>query len=80
MVPQNGMKINNTTERRPPRILLLAGAVSLLSACGSIGDVSDVKAANELAIACKTGEALTALIARRRAAVWEPASLNCNEW
>ncbi len=47
------------------RLLLLRSslviAISLLSACVSVGDVGDVKEANKLAIACKTDEALAAV-------------------
>jgi hypothetical protein len=41
--------------------LSLAAAVSLLSACGSVGDTTAVKQAAELAIDCKTREALAAV-------------------
>jgi len=54
----NGM--NNSTARLPLTVVLLAASASLLSACGSVGDTGAVKEANELAIACKTNEALAA--------------------
>lgn len=44
--------------------LLLAAAAYLLSGCGTglkVGEVGAVKEANELAIACKTNEALVAV-------------------
>lgn len=41
--------------------LLLAVLMSLLPACGTVGDTGAVKDANELAITCKTREALAAV-------------------
>ena len=44
-----------------PSLPLLVTATGLLASCGSVGNVGDVKEANKLAIACKTGEALAAV-------------------
>ena len=41
--------------------LSLAALTSLLLACGSVGDTAAVKKADELAVECKTREALTAV-------------------
>lgn len=59
-----GVKAKGTIARIVPALLLLAGSAFLLSACGSglkAGDVGAVNEATELAIACKTGEALAAV-------------------
>ena len=56
--------MNNTTLRFFMTILFLVGSVSLISACGSVfklGDMDAVREVNELAIDCKTNEALAAL-------------------
>ncbi len=56
--------MNNTTVRPLLAVLLLGASACLLSACGTglkVGDVGGVKEANELAIACKTNEALAAV-------------------
>lgn len=58
------MKIKGTAVRLLLTVLLLAGTVYVFSGCGSglkVGDVDAVKEANELAIACKTNEALAAV-------------------
>ena len=43
------------------KVLLTALSVVALSACGTVGDSSAVKDANNLAIACETDEALLAV-------------------
>jgi len=58
------MKMNNTTMRLLLTVLLLGASAYLLSGCGAglkFGEVGAVKEANELAIACKTNEALAAV-------------------
>jgi len=52
--------MNNTMQRFLPIILLFASSALLLSACSvfKVGEINAVKEANELAIACKTDEAL----------------------
>lgn len=42
-------------------LLLPAISITVLSACGSMGDTASVKDANELAIACQTDKALLAV-------------------
>lgn len=46
---------------RAAKRVSLAFTVFWLSACGSLGDTKSIKSANELAVACRTDEALTAL-------------------
>jgi hypothetical protein len=52
--------MNNTSVGLLPTVVLVAGSAFLLPACGTVGDTGAVKQANELAIACKTDEALAA--------------------
>jgi hypothetical protein len=61
MTSRNNAIRNNHRLPIPLFPLLLAGSVLLLQACASVpgvGDVSAVKEANELAITCRTDEAL----------------------
>ena len=55
--------MDNPMKRFLPIILFFATAVSLLSACSvfKVGEIDAVKEANELAIDCKTDEALAAV-------------------
>ena len=43
------------------KLLVTALSIAVLSGCGTLGDTGAVKDANELAIACKTDQALTAV-------------------
>ena len=57
-------KKNYAIMRRLLATLLLGASAYLLSGCGAgfkVGEVGAVKEANELAIACKTNEALAAV-------------------
>jgi hypothetical protein len=54
-------KMKNTIRQFLLSVPLLAIATGLLTSCGSLGDVGDVKEANKLAVACKTNEALAAV-------------------
>ncbi len=44
------------------KVLLVILTITTLSACGMVGDTRSVKDANELAIECRTDEALAAVI------------------
>lgn len=54
------MPITSSVRGRVADGLLAVVASTLLAACGTIGDTGAVKDGNELAIACKTDQALTA--------------------
>lgn len=53
--------MNNSDFRRVGKLCVAAFAITLLASCGTLGDTGAVKEANELAIACKTDEALRAV-------------------
>ena len=55
--------MDNPMKRFLPIILFFAARASLISACSvfKVGEIDAVKEANELAIACKTDEALAAV-------------------
>jgi len=53
--------MNSSDFRRVEKLCVAAFAITLLASCGSLGDTGAVKEANELAIACKTNEALRAV-------------------
>jgi hypothetical protein len=55
------MQITSSVRGRVVNGLLAVVASTLLAACGTIGDTGAVKHANELAIACKTDQALIAV-------------------
>lgn len=55
------VRMNYRIENSILNALPLVASVSLLSACGSVGDTAAVKNADELAVACKTQEALAAV-------------------
>ena len=53
--------MNSSGLRRVGTLCVAAFAITLLASCGSLGDTGAIKEANELAIACKTDEALRAV-------------------
>lgn len=54
-------KVKSPIPRHLGTLILAAVAATTLSACGTIGDTTAVKNANELAIACQTDKALMAV-------------------
>ncbi len=52
--------MGRTTMRTLTRNILALVAVTLLTACGAVGDAGAVREANDLAIECRTDEALAA--------------------
>ena len=55
------MPINTNVLCRVGKICATVSIITLLSACGTVGDTRAVREANELAIACKTDDALRAV-------------------
>ena len=53
--------MNSSDVRRLGILCVAAFAIALLTSCGTLGDTGAVKEANELAIACKTDQALRAV-------------------
>ena len=53
--------MNSTVFSRVRNVCIAVSAITLISACGSLGDTGAVKEANGLAIACQTDEALQAV-------------------
>lgn len=71
------VKMNDAAKRLFLAALLLGASACLLSGCGAglkAGKVGAVKEANELAVACKTDEALAAVDRASGGEAWEPPS------
>jgi len=55
------MQTRTTTNHRSPWILAVCVSTALLASCGSIGDTESIRKAGDLAVECRTDEALAAL-------------------